>query len=180
MSVSDPNTNLVWIDLEMTGTDPEAHHIMQVGMVITNQELEVLDNGIEIIIHQPEEVLSAANDFVKENLREILEKSRKSTTLESQAEEQLLQIAKKFTTKKMSPLCGNSIWVDRRFVFKYMPKLDSHFLHRNIDVSSIKELYKRWRPNLKEFRKKKAHTALEDIKESIAELKYYREIGFIG
>jgi len=177
---SDPNTNLVWMDLEMTGTDPEVHHIMQVAMVITNQELEVLYEGIEIIIHQPEEVLSAANDFVKRNLQEIIEKSRKSSTTKLQAEEQLLQIVKKFTTEKMSPLCGNSIWVDRRFVFKYMPKLDSHLLYRNIDVSSIKELYKHWRPNLEEFKKKKAHTALEDIRESIAELKYYRKIGFVG
>jgi len=177
---SDPNTNLVWMDLEMTGTDPEVHHIMQVAMVITNQELEVLYEGIEIIIHQPEEVLSAANDFVKRNLQEIIEKSRKSSTTKLQAEEQLLQIVKKFTTEKMSPLCGNSIWVDRRFVFKYMPKLDSHLLYRNIDVSSIKELYKRWRPNLEEFKRKKAHTTLEDIRESIAELKYYRTIGFIG
>ena len=110
---SDPNTNLVWMDLEMTGTDPEVHHIMQVAMVITNQELEVLYEGIEIIIHQPEEVLSAANDFVKRNLQEIIEKSRKSSTTKLQAEEQLLQIVKKFTTEKMSPLCGNSIWVDR-------------------------------------------------------------------
>ena len=177
---SDPNTNLVWMDLEMTGTDPEVHHIMQVAMVITNQELEVLYEGIEIIIHQPEEVLSAANDFVKRNLQEIIEKSRKSSTTKLQAEEQLLQIVKKFTTEKMSPLCGNSIWVDRRFVFKYMPKLDSHLLYRNIDVSSIKELYKRWRPNLEEFKRKKAHTTLEDIRESIAELKYYRKIGFVG
>lgn len=177
---SDPNTNLVWMDLEMTGTDPEIHHIMQIAMVITNQELEVLDEGIEIIIHQPEEVLSTANNFVKENLREILEKSKNSSLTESLAEEQLLQIVKKFTTPQKSPLCGNSIWVDRRFIFKYMPILDSHLLHRNIDVSSIKELYKRWRPNLEEFKKKKTHTALEDIKESIAELKYYRKIGFIG
>ena len=177
---SDPNTNLVWMDLEMTGTDPEVHHIMQVAMVITNQELEVLYEGIEIIIHQPEEVLSAANDFVKRNLQEIIEKSRKSSTTKLQAEEQLLQIVKKFTTEKMSPLCGNSISVDRRFVFKYMPKLDSHLLYRNIDVSSIKELYKHWRPNLEEFKKKKAHTAVEDIRESIAELKYYRKIGFVG
>lgn len=177
---SDPNTNLIWMDLEMTGVDPEVHRIMQVATLITNQELEVLYDGTEIIIHQPEEALSAANGFVKENLREILEKSRKSTIAESEAEEQLLQIVEKFTTKKKSPLCGNSIWVDRRFVFKYMPRLETHLLYRNIDVSSIKELYKRWRPDLNEFKKKKAHTALEDIKESIAELKYYRKIGFIG
>lgn len=177
---SDPNTNLIWMDLEMTGLDSDIHRITQIALLITNQALEVLYDGIEIVIHQPEEILSTANSWVKENLSGMLEKSRKATASESNVEEQLLQIVQKFTTPKMSPLCGNSIWIDRKFIFKYLPKLEAHLLHRNIDVSSTKELYKRWRPDLKEFAKKKTHTPLEDVKESIAELKYYRKIGFIG
>lgn len=180
MLKSDPNTNLVWMDLEMTGLDAEIHRVTQIALMVTNQELEVLDDGIEIVVHQPEEVLSMANSWVKENLQRMLEKSRNATVSEAEAEGQLLQIIKKYTTEKTSPLCGNSVWVDRKFVSKYMPRLEILLHYRNIDVSSIKELYRRWRPDLKEFEKKKAHTPLEDIRESIAELKYYREIGFIG
>jgi oligoribonuclease len=177
---SDLKTNLVWMDLEMTGFDPEIHAVTQISLVITNSELEVLYEGTEINIHQPEVVLDNASGWVKENAKDILQKSRASTVSIQEAENQLLQTIQKYTAEKCSPLCGNSVWQDRRFIAKYFPKIDNYLLHRIIDISSIKELCKRWRPGEKVFEKKNTHTAFDDIKESIAELKYYREIGFIG
>lgn len=180
MQKFDPKTNLVWIDLEMTGVNSEFDRILQIGVVVTNDQLEIIDEGFELIVHQPEDVLLKANEFVKVNLADILRKSKESEISELEAESKVMSKIADFVFEKSSPLCGNSIWQDRRFIAKYMPKLDQYLNYRNIDISTIKELYKRWKPEGKVFEKKKGHTALEDIKESIAELVYYREIGFIG
>ncbi len=173
----DPNA-LVWIDLEMTGLRPESDYIIEIATLITDSELNIIAQGPVLAIHQPENVLAAMDEW---NTRThgasgLVDRVRSSTLGESDAEKQTLAFIQRHVPKNRSPLCGNSICQDRRFLARFMPQLESWLHYRNLDVSSLKELVKRWRPSLcSGFEKKNSHKALDDIMESVAELRYYRE-----
>lgn len=168
---------MVWLDLEMTGLDPDQHVILEIASIITDSGLNIVAEGPDLIIHHSEETLSSMDDWSKEQhgASGLIEKVKHSTITCSDAESLTLDFLSKYATKRSCPLCGNSVWQDRRFLIKHMPKLEEFFHYRNIDVSTIKELAKRWYPNLSSFRKEKRHLALSDIKESIRELQYFRE-----
>lgn len=171
--------NLVWIDCEMTGLDPEIDCLVEVAVVITNSELEVLDAGLDIVIKPRAESWSQMNDFVREMHTQsgLIEDVANGVEL-AEAEQLILEYIKKFVpNEKEAPLAGNSIGTDRMFLNRYMPSLDKYLHYRNIDVSSIKELTRRWYPRVYFQLPKKdgGHRALADILESIQELRYYRE-----
>lgn len=171
-------SNLVWMDMEMTGLDPESCYILEVGVLITTAELEPLSDGLCLAIAQPEDVLLSMDPWcVRQHTRSgLLVSVRESGVTLQEAEEALVKFMRRFCYKRKSQLCGNSICQDRRFLIKYMPRVEEHLHYRNIDVSSIKELVRRWYPKELHFQKKKrTHRALDDISESIAELKYYRK-----
>ncbi len=176
-----PSAYLAWMDIEMSGLDPETDTILEIATIITDHDLEVVSEGPVIVVHQHDEVLDSMDDWNKEHhgASGLIERVRQSTTQMKDAELMTLDFVKGYIAPKESPLCGNSIWQDRRFLVKYMPELEAYFHYRNIDVSSIKELCARWYPDLPRFKKKNTHTALSDIRESIAELKYYRNKIFI-
>ncbi|MDY0391359.1 oligoribonuclease [Desulfobulbus oligotrophicus] len=167
--------NLVWIDLEMTGLNPMKDKILEVATVVTNPHLDILADGPVIAIHQPEEVLEAMDAWNRKHHREsgLLERVRQSTVTCRQAELETLDFVKQWVRRRISPMCGNSVWHDRRFLARFMPELERYFHYRNIDVSTLKELAWRWAPNLPRFDKECHHLALDDIRESIAELKHY-------
>jgi oligoribonuclease len=167
--------NLIWIDLEMTGLDPINNKILELATIITNSRLDILAEGPIIAIHQPNAVLSAMNPWCTKHHRQsgLIERSRESRYTCRQAEVETLDFIRAWVSHQASPMCGNSICHDRRFLASYMPELEHYFHYRNIDVSTIKELAKRWAPNLPLFNKECRHLACDDIKESIAELKYY-------
>jgi oligoribonuclease len=174
------NDRLVWIDLEMTGLEVERHRIVEIAVLVTDAQLEILDEGIDLVVHQPPEVLAEMNDFVrkmhtKSGLLPAIESSTRS--LEAAGVAALAYIGERVPEPGTAPLCGNSIGVDRRFLDRYLPELDSYLHYRSIDVSSLKELCRRWYPEVYAKRPGKAetHRALADIRESIAELRYYRE-----
>ena len=173
--------HLVWIDLEMTGLNPETSVILEIAAVVTDGSLQTVAEGPDLAIHYPDQILQSMESWSKtqHGSSGLLERVRASSVDCRQAEKTVLGFLSKHCRKGESPLCGNSIWQDRRFLIKYMPKLEAFFHYRNIDVSSIKELAKRWYPSLPVYRKKKAHLALSDIQESINELKYYREKVFL-
>lgn len=168
--------NLVWMDLEMTGLDPEADVIIEMATVITDSHLNLLAEGPTLAIRQPESVLSGMDDWNQKHHGEsgLLDRVRKEGVEPSEAQAQTLAFIQTYAAAKTAPLCGNTIWQDRRFLCRYMPTLEDYLHYRNIDVSSIKELARRWRPDL-QMAKKGAHTALSDILESIEELRFYRE-----
>jgi len=174
----DKSKNLIWIDLEMTGLDPDNDLIIEIATIITDSQLNILAEGPVLAIHQKDRIL---NDMDEWNTRQhnqsgLVERIRMSKITEQNAEQQTIEFLKKYVEHNRSPMCGNSICQDRRFLYRYMPKLEAFFHYRNLDVSSIKELAKRWRPDIaKGFHKKNTHQALDDIQESIAELSYYRE-----
>ncbi|MDA8364976.1 MAG: oligoribonuclease [Gammaproteobacteria bacterium] len=173
----DPNA-LVWIDLEMTGLNPESDRIIEIATLITNSELEIIAQGPVLAIHQPDGALAAMDEWNTRTHQAsgLVERVRSSTLAESDAEKQTLAFIQRHVPKNRSPLCGNSICQDRRFLARFMPQLESWLHYRNLDVSSLKELVKRWRPGLYNgFEKKNTHKALDDIMESVAELRYYRE-----
>jgi oligoribonuclease len=168
---------LVWLDLEMTGLDPERHTIMEIGTVVTDSHLNVVAEGPSIAIHQTPAALERMDSWCVEHHGKsgLTDKCRHSKVSLAQAEERTLEFLKKYLKPDESPLCGNSIGQDRRFLVKYMPKLESFFHYRNVDVSSIKELVHRWYPRTSYApEKKKSHQVLDDIRESIEELKFYR------
>lgn len=167
--------NLVWIDLEMTGLNPAADKILEVATVITNSQLEILADGPVLAIHQPEEVLAAMDSWNADQHRQsgLIERVRQSMYTCRQAELETLAFLQQWVGDRVSPLCGNSVWHDRRFLARYMPELEHYFHYRNIDVSTLKELALRWAPDLAKFDKACQHLALADIRESIAELKHY-------
>lgn len=171
------NTNLVWIDLEMTGLNPFKDRILEMATIITNFKLDILAEGPIIVLHQPQEVLTAMDAWNSEHHQQsgLIEQSQKSTYTCRQAELETMNFISRWIDRRVSPMCGNSIWHDRHFLAKFMPDLEHYFHYRNIDVSTIKELAKRWAPELPGFSKKTGHRAYDDIKESIAELKYYGE-----
>jgi oligoribonuclease len=171
---------LVWIDLEMTGLDVERHRIVEVAVLVTDAQLEMLADGLDLVVHQPPEVMAEMDDFVRKMHTKsglLGEIERSSLTLDdagTQAVEYIRQFVPETAT---APMCGNSIGVDRRFLDRYLPHLDRYLHYRSIDVSSIKELCRRWYPAMYKKRPGKAetHRALDDIRESVAELRYYRE-----
>ncbi|HEX6310211.1 MAG TPA: oligoribonuclease [Acidimicrobiia bacterium] len=171
---------LVWIDLEMTGLEVERHRIVEIAVLVTDSQLEVLDEGIDLVVHQPPEALAAMDDFVrkmhtKSGLLPTIEAS--TLSLEAAGAQALAYVGERVPEAGTAPLCGNSIGVDRRFLHRYLPELDNYLHYRSIDVSSLKELCRRWYPEVYAGRPGKAetHRALADIRESIAELRYYRE-----
>ena len=168
------NEPFVWLDLEMSGLDPRRHTILEIACVVTDGDLKVLSEMQNIVIKHDQKVLQEMDKWCTEQHYKsgLLDQVNKSETSLSKAEEETLRFLKKFCKDSKSPLCGNSIWVDRLFLKKYMPKLEQFFHYRNIDVSSIKELAVRW-AGLK-FEKKESHRALDDVYESIEELKFYR------
>lgn len=174
---SNSETNLVWIDLEMTGLDPNTCQILEAALIVTNDQLEILEESPSYLIHQPVEVLEAMSDEVKELHKKsgLLDRLTTATMSVEEVEDNLLSIIQQHVSAGMSPLCGNSIHSDRGFIKKYMPRLNSFLHYRHIDVSTVKELYKRWKPEAIMFEKKGTHAALDDIRESIEELKFYRE-----
>jgi oligoribonuclease len=171
---------LVWMDLEMTGLDPERERIIELACLITDGQLQPVADGPELVIHQPEDVLAAMDDWNKRHHGQsgLIERVRASTVTEAEAEAAVVAfIDQHCAPKERPPLAGNSIHQDRRFIHKYLPKLDARLHYRMIDVSTVKELGRRWYPALYDKRpsKNEAHRALDDIRESIAELRYYRE-----
>ncbi len=173
------NTNdyLVWMDLEMTGLDPETDTIIEMATIITDGQLNIIAEGPNLVIHQPDEVMAKMNDWcIKYHGASGLTQRVKDSNVSLKDAEQLtLDFIRKHVTEGDSPLCGNSIHQDRRFLVKYMPRLESWLHYRNVDVSTVKELARRWYPELPTWKKRGAHLALDDILESIAELKHYRE-----
>ena len=169
---------LIWIDLEMTGLNTDTDRIIEVATVITNARLDIVAEGPVLAIHQPESVLGTMDEWNKRthSASGLLERVRSSTLTEADAEQQTLAFIQRYVPKNRSPMCGNSICQDRRFLARLMPELEAWFHYRNLDVSSLKELAARWRPELVSgVVKKNTHRALDDIQESIAELRYYRE-----
>ena len=171
-----PNA-LVWMDLEMTGLYPEHDRIIEMATIITDGDLNIIAEGPVIVIHQDKALLEGMDEWnTRTHTRTgLVEKVRQSRTTEREAEIETLDFIQRHTIKNRSPLCGNSICQDRRFLYKYMPELSEWLNYRNIDVSSFKEVAKHWSPEiLSGFEKRSAHQAMEDIKESIDELRYYR------
>tara|TARA_Y100000994_G_C15665623_1_gene431475 strand:- start:878 stop:1408 length:531 start_codon:yes stop_codon:yes gene_type:complete len=170
--------NLVWIDLEMTGLQPDKERIIEIATVVTDSNLQILAEGPSIAIKQPDSLLNSMDDWNREQHGRsgLINRVRQSEIDEFQAMQSTVEFLLKWVKKGESPMCGNSISLDRRFLIKYMPELESIFHYRNIDVSTLKELAKRWNPEMESgFSKKGAHLALDDIYESIAELEYYRK-----
>lgn len=171
------DTNLVWLDCEMTGLDPEVERIIEIAVIVTGPDLEPRIEGPVLVIHQSDAQLALMDKWNKTTHGKsgLIDKVKASTVTEEQAQAQVIAFLSHYVGKGKAPLCGNSIGQDRRFLVKYMPQLDAFFHYRNIDVSTLKELAKRWRPDVyKAFKKKQWHTALSDVHESIDELAHYR------
>lgn len=178
-----PNTlkksdkNLVWLDCEMTGLDPEAERIIEIAVIVTGPDLTPRIEGPVLVIHQSDARLALMDKWNRKTHSKsgLVDKVKASTITEGQAQSQLIEFLSIHVKAGVAPLCGNSIGQDRRFLVKYMPKLEAFFHYRNIDVSTLKELARRWRPDVyKSFKKKQWHTALSDVHESIDELAHYR------
>lgn len=170
--------NLIWIDLEMTGLDPEKERIIEIATIVTDKELNILAEGPVLAVHQPESLLTKMSDWcIKTHTANgLVERVKASKLTERAAELQTLDFLKRWVPKGASPICGNSIGQDKQFLVKYMPELADYFHYRYLDVSTLKELVSRWKPDLlSRFKKQNTHLALDDIKESIAELRFYRE-----
>ncbi len=175
------NPNLVWMDLEMSGLNPESDVILEIATIVTDANLNVLAEGPVLPVHQPENIFNAMDDWNTRHHTQsgLVDRCRKSPYSVQNCEAITLDFIKQFTIERGNVLCGNSITQDRRFLYKYMPKISAWLCYRNVDVSSIKELAFRWYPELPEFEKQEKHQALDDIRESIAELEYYRKKIFI-
>ena len=170
--------NLIWLDCEMTGLDPEVDRLIEIAVIVTGPNLEPRIEGPVLVIHQSDEQLDKMDNWNKgtHGRSGLIDKVKASTVTEAEAERQVLEFVAKYAPKNSTPMCGNSISQDRRFLVKYMPKLEAFFHYRNLDVSSLKELAKRWHPEVySSFRKQQKHTALADVHESIDELAHYRE-----
>ncbi|MDM5177179.1 oligoribonuclease [Massilia sp. DJPM01] len=170
--------NLVWVDMEMTGLEPDTDRIIEVAVVVTDMHLNILGEGPVFAIHQSDETLDKMDAWNKgtHGRSGLIDKVKASTVTEAEAEAQLIAWLKNYVPAGKSPMCGNTICQDRRFMVRGMPKLEAFFHYRNLDVSTLKELCKRWKPEIVSgFKKHQKHTALADIIESIEELRYYRE-----
>lgn len=179
MSEKNPKIeNLIWIDLEMTGLNPDRDHIIEIATVVTDTELNIIADGPALAIRQPESILALMDDWnVKQhNESGLIERVRTSNITEEQAQTETLEFLLKHVKAKTSPMCGNSVWQDRRFLFRWMPKLEEFFHYRLLDVSTLKIMAQLWAPKLYNgFKKESRHLAKDDVYDSIAELKYYRE-----
>jgi oligoribonuclease len=180
--MSDQNdSNLVWMDLEMTGLDPKTCVIIEIASIVTDKDLNLIAHGPALVIHQPQSVLDAMDDWNKSHHGEsgLIEAVQKSTISLEEAEKQTLAFVSRYSKTKSSPLCGNTIYQDRRFLIEYMPTLENYLHYRLVDVSTIKELVKRWYgPEFQSPQKKQKHKALDDILETVEELKFYRKMVF--
>jgi oligoribonuclease len=169
--------NLIWIDLEMTGLNPDTDRIIEIATIVTDSQLEILAEGPVIAVHQPDAVLDAMDEWNTEhhNASGLVERVRASRYSEVDAARETLAFLERYVEPGMSPMCGNSICQDRRFLWRYMPELEAFFHYRHLDVSTLKELARRWLPGILDgFTKENRHLALDDIRESIEELRYYR------
>lgn len=170
--------NLIWIDLEMTGLDPDNDRIIEIATLVTDADLNILAEGPMLAVHQSDEVLAGMDDW---NTRQhgqsgLTERVRQSTISEDEAAAQTIAFLEQWVPARTSPMCGNSICQDRRFLYRYMPALERFFHYRNLDVSTLKELAARWAPHVKDgVKKQSSHLALDDIRDSVAELCHYRE-----
>ena len=182
MSTTRKNDRLVWVDMEMSGLLPETDRILEIAMIVTDGDLNIVAEGPVLVVHQEDAVLDRMDAWNKgtHGKSGLIDKVKASTLSEAEVEAECLAFLKQHVKSSISPMCGNTIHQDRRFMNRYMPKLEAYFHYRNIDVSTIKELCKRWQPEVaKGFSKQQAHTALADIIESVEELRYYREKLFI-
>ena len=179
MNTGNPaDLHLIWIDLEMTGLDPDVDVIIEIATVVTDKNLNILAEGPVIAVHQSDETLAAMDDWNQKHHGEsgLVQRVRESKISAADAEAETLKFLTQWVPAKASPICGNSICQDRRFLYRYMPSLEAYFHYRNLDVSTIKELAARWAPQIKDgFNKQATHRALHDIIESIEELKHYRK-----
>ncbi len=172
------SNNLIWIDMEMTGLVPDTDRIIEVAVLVTDSQLNLVAEGPVLVVRQPDEVLEAMDSWNRSVHRKsgLIDKVKASTLDEAAVERQTIEFLKQHVPEGVSPMCGNSICQDRRFLARWMPRLESFFLYRNVDVSTLKELIKRWKPDVaKALKKEGKHEALADIYESIEELKYYRK-----
>ena len=170
--------HLIWIDLEMTGLNPDSDLIIEIATVVTDKDLNILAQGPVLAVHQSNEALAAMDDWNQKHHggSGLIDRVKASTINAAEAERLTIEFLKQWVPENTSPICGNSIGQDRRFLYRYMPKLEAYFHYRNIDVSTLKELAARWAPEVKEgFKKESTHEALQDVIESIEELRYYRE-----
>lgn len=170
--------NLIWVDMEMTGLEPDTDRIIEVAVLVTDMHLNVLAEGPIFAIHQSDAVLDGMDNWNKgtHGRSGLIERVKASTVTEEEAERELIAFLKQYVPAGKSPMCGNTICQDRRFMVRTMPKLEAFFHYRNLDVSTLKELCKRWKPEIASgFKKHQKHTAMADIVESVEELKYYRE-----
>lgn len=175
--MTDKMQNLVWLDLEMTGLDPDRDRIIEIATIVTDANLNVLAEGPVFAVHQSDELLAAMDEWCtnQHGRSGLTQRVRDSQVSEDQAQAETLQFLEQWVEPGQSPMCGNSICQDRRFLYRYMPALESFFHYRNLDVSTLKELARRWKPQaLEGFKKQATHLAMDDIRESIAELKHYR------
>ncbi|MFS7219629.1 oligoribonuclease [Rahnella inusitata] len=172
------DSNLIWIDLEMTGLDPERDRIIEIATLVTDADLNILAEGPTIAVHQSDAQLALMDDW---NVRThtgsgLVERVKASPFDDNAAQQQTIEFLREWVPEGKSPICGNSVGQDRRFLFKYMPELETYFHYRYLDVSTLKELVRRWKPEvLSGFKKENTHKAMDDIRESVAELAYYRE-----
>ncbi|MDU7482686.1 MAG: oligoribonuclease [Hafnia alvei] len=176
--MSGSETNLIWIDLEMTGLDPEVDRIIEIATLVTDANLNILAEGPVIAVHQSDEQLALMDEW---NVRThtgsgLVDRVKASTIDDATAAQKTIEFLQQWVPEGVSPICGNSVGQDRRFLFRYMPELEKYFHYRYLDVSTLKELARRWKPEiLSGFKKQGTHQALDDIRESVAELAYYRE-----
>ncbi|NVK40948.1 MAG: oligoribonuclease [Oceanospirillaceae bacterium] len=172
------STNLIWIDLEMTGLDPDRDLIIEIATIVTDAQLNIIEEGPSLAVHQPDAALDAMDEWCTRQHGQsgLTQRVRDSRIDAAEAERQTLAFLARHVDKGASPMCGNSICQDRRFLYRYMPELEAFFHYRNLDVSTLKELARRWKPEtLTGFRKQGSHLALDDIRDSISELRHYRE-----
>jgi oligoribonuclease len=170
--------HLIWIDLEMTGLNPDTDVIIEIATIVTDKDLNIVAEGPVLAVHQPDAALAAMDDWNQKHHGQsgLIKRVMASPIDTAEAERRTLEFIKQWVPEKKSPICGNSIGQDRRFLWRYMPTLEAYFHYRNLDVSTLKELAARWAPNLKDgFNKQSKHQALDDVIESIEELRYYRE-----
>ena len=176
-ALSKSDQNLVWLDCEMTGLDPEVDRVIEIAVIVTGPHLECRIEGPVLAIHQSDVLLNGMDAWNKgtHGKSGLIDRVKASTVTETDAQDQVLAFIGQYVPAKVAPMCGNSIGQDRRFLVKYMPKLEAYFHYRNVDVSTLKELAKRWKPEVAaSFKKKQRHTALADVHESIDELEHYR------
>lgn len=168
--------NLVWIDLEMTGLDPDRDRILEIATLVTDRDLNILAEGPVVAVHQSDEILNAMGEWCtrQHGKSGLTQRVRDSATDEAGAQRLTLEFLRQYVPPNSSPMCGNSICQDRRFLYRHMPELERFFHYRNLDVSTLKELARRWAPAMPAFSKESAHLALDDIRDSVAELRHYR------